>query len=261
MQNRGFSLVERGVFDPAHISEVAVYTAWLALCATFYGVIATRHKLGEIYRQHLCKVAQCNSLDTLTTLLLNAARQDYGLLLLGLVMPPYALRYVFFGTRWGSNSSFAMVNTLFTSLCPANILLPCPDIDPVNCQLSFPKVHMQQQVVAPAQCPWASARSPHLSNHSQQQQSQPQQCAGFMYNSSASDFPSDSTKLSRQHLQFPVLVPLWRIYVKERPLPIYLHTSFMTIASLLWPLLVLLACCKTTCYSQITTPCTLMLVQ
>ena len=176
-------------------------------------------------------------------------------------MPPYALRYVFFGTRWGSNSSFAMVNTVFISLCPANILLPCPASNPVNCQLSFPKIYMQQQAVAPAQCPRASARSLHPSNHSQQQHSQPQQCAGFMYNSSASDFLSNSTKLSRQHLQFPVLVPLWRIYVKERPLPIYLHTSFMTIASLLWPLQVLLICCMTTRCSHVTTPCTLLLVQ
>ena len=41
---------------------------------------------------------------------------------------------------------------------------------------------------------------------------------------------------SQKGLHFPVLVPLWQIYVREQPLPIYLHTSCMTVAALLWPL-------------------------
>ena len=166
-------------------------------------------------------------------------RRDYGLLLLGLIMPPYALRYVFFGTRWGSNSSFAMVNTLFTSLCPANILLPCPADDPVNCRLSFPKLQqqsIQQLFKAGFQCPFGTKQLSHGSNYSQVVNYQHNTVPSGLYNSTVSDVASDSHKLSRKHLQFPVLVPLWRIYVRERPLPIYLHTSFMTIASLLWPL-------------------------
>ena len=166
-------------------------------------------------------------------------RRDYGLLVLGLIMPPYALRYVFFGTRWGSNSSFAMVNTLFTSLCPANILLPCPADDPINCQLSFSKLQpsgIPQLSNAGTQCPFGSQQSLHANNYSQQLHQQHDLHLSLLYNSSASGIVSGSDKLSRQHLQFPVLVPLWRIYVREQPLPIYLHTSFMTIASLLWPL-------------------------
>lgn len=153
-------------------------------------------------------------------------------------MPPYALRYVFFGTRWGSNSSFAMVNTLFTSFCPANILLACPASDPGNCQLTFPKqkLSLHSPSLTPKQSPWGSAAQLHDSNYSYTLDDQRGPCSVLTHNSTALTSAKDSTKLSRQHLQFPVLVPLWRIYVKERPLPIYLHTSFMTIASLLWPL-------------------------
>ena len=44
----GFSLVERGLFDPAHTSEVAVYASWLTLCAVCYGLIARKHRLGAV---------------------------------------------------------------------------------------------------------------------------------------------------------------------------------------------------------------------
>lgn len=152
-------------------------------------------------------------------------------------MPPYALRYVFFGTRWGSNSSFAMVNALFTSFCPANILLPCPASDPTNCQLSFPKQQLRARAMGSAisQCPWQPTAASG-SNVSQTYAYQSSSGLDSLQNSTGTIPMLGSAKLSRKHLQFPVLVPLWRIYVKERPLPIFLHTSFMTVASLLWPL-------------------------
>lgn len=59
---------------------------------------------------------------------------------------------------------------------------------------------------------------------------------GVSLNSTASANALQQVQLSRQQLHFPVLVPLWRIYVQERPLPIFLHTTFMTVAALLWPL-------------------------
>lgn len=156
-------------------------------------------------------------------------------------MPPYALRYVFFGTRWGSNSSFAMVNALFTAFCPANILLPCPASDPTNCQLSFPKQQLRSQAMGSAisQCPWRETAAS-ASNFSQTYTYQSSSGSDTLQNSTGTIPMLGSAQLSRRHLQFPVLVPLWRIYVKERPLPIFLHTSFMTVASLLWPLQVCL---------------------
>ena len=215
----------------------------------------------------------------------SAGRQDWPLLLLGLVMPAYALRYVFFGTRWGSNSSFAMVNLLFTSLCPAKILLPCPDSNPVQCQLKYPKMNpfkpnanlyhssaytrnSSQSLTIPqlfdseqhfdsqhsegmtsyntepvhAGCP-ADQASSSRSDHSTSQQLLAQQ----MHQSQApvsivnhslqhSAQQRQHTKQDRDDLHFPVLVPLWHIYVREKPLPIFLHTLFMTVAALLWPL-------------------------
>ena len=183
-------------------------------------------------------------------------------------MPSYALRYVLFGTRWGSNSSFAMVNLMFTSLCPARILLPCPDSNPASCQLNHPKLH-QASTVLP------SADVSHPGNFSSlgyhftlgpEAPAIPDVNATFDCSctlasplQSAVHYPSlhqlnASTALQssttgndvavldvtqeqdRQNLQFPVLVPLWQIYVRERPAPIYLHTTFMTVAALLWPL-------------------------
>ena len=44
----GFSLVERGLFDPAHTSEVVVYASWVTLCAVCYGLIAHKHRLGAV---------------------------------------------------------------------------------------------------------------------------------------------------------------------------------------------------------------------
>ena len=185
-------------------------------------------------------------------------------------MPLYALRYVFFGTRWGSNSSFVMVNLLFTSFCPARNLLPCPDSDPVNCHLTFPKVH--HHLVNKTNSP-DHLRSSQLSDSSRSEATLPTNQYGDVHHTekpptwqtveqcpylnrpnasvaSAAMLNSSSAVGSVQHhlqdqgdLHFPVLVPLWQIYVRERPLPIYLHTAFMTIAALLWPLLV---CC--TCY-------------
>ena len=194
------------------------------------------------------------------------------LLMLGLIMPSYALRYVFFGTRWGSNSSFAMVNMLFTSLCPARILLPCPDSNPANCHLTYPKMFQQSADLAnssgPSTIPQPAANTrPHVqlstaeanlaynvARPSVWNKSQIwQQFSGcpFGHHSGVSITadaalnvfdsrgPAQHVTQDRANLHFPVLVPLWRIYVKERPLPIYLHTTFMTVAAILWPLQVL----------------------
>lgn len=187
-------------------------------------------------------------------------------------MPCYALRYVFFGTRWGSNSSFAMVNLLFTSLCPARILLPCPDSNPVNCQLGYPKLHLRAANLTPYS---AIPDKPKLSKNSSQHvlsvlstaysaqnatterlgldaamwaptvqcflphQSNASQGSDTHARPDAPGMAESTEQLGRRDqkgLQFPVLVPLWQIYVRERPLPIYLHTTCMTVAALLWPL-------------------------
>ena len=214
---------------------------------------------------------------------------DYGagfngwvLLTLGIVMPSYALRYVFFGTRWGANSSFAMVNTIFTSLCPARILLPCPDGDPVSCHLTYPKMYQQHENSASSSAHFRKAQQVEFRNPQIQQSTAEMnfsnntgslnlfsesdtwpQTSHCPYShqgvvSLASDTASNTTqvvghvqhaKQDRADLHFPVLVPLWQIYVRERPLPIYLHTIFMTVAALLWPLQVSLLppyfkCCK-----------------
>ena len=194
------------------------------------------------------------------------------LLMLGLIMPSYALRYVFFGTRWGSNSSFAMVDMLFTSLCPARILLPCPDSNPANCHLTYPKLYQHSVDLANSSAPSsitqpagrikprvqlstaetnlvysAATRSPLTKSQIRQQvsgcpfahQSGVSISSDATLNVSDSREPAQVITQDRADLHFPVLVPLWRIYVKERPLPIYLHTAFMTVAALLWPLQVL----------------------
>ena len=187
-------------------------------------------------------------------------------------MPAYALRYVFFGTRWGSNSSFALVNLTFTSFCPARVLLPCPDSDASQCQLGYPKVRRQEEA-ALATPPSAWVDRPHDNNFSTDSleylmrvarlaqlstvsdsntlappvQSdlqclslhkyggrQDSDTAGYAGNLTAPDGKGEEKH--RPDMQFPVLVPLWQIYVRERPLPIFLHTSFMTVAALLWPL-------------------------
>lgn len=192
--------------------------------------------------------------------------------MLGLIMSSYALRYVFFGTRWGSNSSFAMVNMLFTSLCPARILLPCPASNPANCHLTYAKLFHQSVDLnnssAPSTIPQPAGKThphaqlstaetnvtynaarPRVLNKSQIWQ-QVSGCpfarhngvsisADAEVNISDSREPAQDMTQDRADLHFPVLVPLWRIYVKERPLPIYLHTTFMTVAALLWPLQVL----------------------
>ena len=186
-------------------------------------------------------------------------------------MPTYALRYVLFGTRWGSNSSFAIVNLMFTSFCPARILLPCPDSNPVSCQLNYPKIRQ-----ASTGLPSYSADVSHpgnfsssgfqpvlsleasafLDQHATLHSSctlAPPNCStvhspSLYYQFNASIAVESSAeyddlqlcdvaeKQDRQDLHFPVLVPLWQIYVHERPAPIYLHTTFMTMAALLWPL-------------------------
>lgn len=194
------------------------------------------------------------------------------LLMLGLIMTSYALRYVFFGTRWGSNSSFAMVNMLFTSLCPARILLPCPDSNPANCHLTYPKLFQQSVDLANSSAPSsrlqpAGKTKPHVQLSTAEtnlasRAARPsvldkpqiwQQVSGCPFahqsgvsilsdaalNASDSRGPAQHITQDRADLHFPVLVPLWRIYVKERPLPIYLHTTFMAVAALLWPLQVL----------------------
>ena len=191
-------------------------------------------------------------------------------------MPAYALRYVFFGTRWGSNSSFAMVNLLFTSFCPARILLPCPDSDPVQCHLGYPKLYHSTEAAhnsswQPApfnkpdfdiqepgdftvlqsslfstyaeHCPVPPRNSsttgsqPAFRRASSMQPSAETQCIKAAVTAAQSSGQlRQRTEHKKDDLQFPVLVPLWRIYVRERPLPIFLHTSFMTVAALLWPL-------------------------
>ena len=188
-------------------------------------------------------------------------------------MPSYALRYVFFGTRWGSNSSFAMVNLMFTSFCPARILLPCPDSDPLNCRLNYSKTNMRSVgLPASSAVTGTSGTSASGSNRSQHAsiqdtayseqnatldslssaatwQSSLQCCSSVQVNTSQDGDTNTLTasmtvagaadQQERQDLKdlhFPVLVPLWQIYVRERPLPIFLHTTFMTVSALLWPL-------------------------
>ena len=197
------------------------------------------------------------------------------MLMLGVLMPSYALRYVFFGTRWGSNSSFAMVDLISTSLCPARILLPCPDSDPLNCQLNYPKMHPRAADLTPFSAipdvPEMSVSSNNSSQHAPPivataysaqnvtierlglkafSWAPPVQC--FLPHQSNSSQGMDmhtradaltvavtteqQGRRNQKGLHFPVLVPLWQIYVRERPLPIYLHTTCMTVAALLWPL-------------------------
>ena len=168
-----------------------------------------------------------------------------------------------------------MVNLLFTSLCPARILLPCPDSNSVNCQLDYPKLHLRAADLTPYS---AILDKPELSNNSSFSSQHvpsvlrtaysarnatteilgvdaalwaPTVQGVFPHQSNTS--PSSDThtgpgalgmaesteqlgKRDQKGLQFPVLVPLWQIYVRERPLPIYLHTTCMTVAALLWPL-------------------------
>lgn len=200
--------------------------------------------------------------------------------MLGILMPSYALRYVFFGTRWGSNSSFAMVNLMFTSFCPARILLPCPDSNHLNCQLNYSKMkfrpvglsaqsavpdipesrgsgsnnsqhvfsimelaYSQQNATresfspAPALYPAQQCRSPVQLHASQHSDIHPVTASKIVAGTAA--VPTTAEQPEKQDLgklHFPVLVPLWQIYVRERPLPIFLHTTFMTVSALLWPL-------------------------
>ena len=195
--------------------------------------------------------------------------------MLGVLMPSYALRYVFFGTRWGSNSSFAMVNLISTSLCPARILLPCPDSDPLNCQLNYPKMYPRAADLTPflavPDLPEMSVSSSNSSQHTSYSMTTapsaqivaterlgleaaswapPVQC--FLPHQSSTSPGLDAHtradalsvaetreqqgRSNQKGLHFPVLVPLWQIYVRERPLPIYLHTTLMTVAALIWPL-------------------------
>lgn len=207
--------------------------------------------------------------------------------MLGVLMPSYALRYVFFGTRWGSNSSFAMVNLTFTPLCPARILLPCPDSDPLNCRLNYPKMSPRAADLTPfsaipnlpeisvsssnssqhtcssmtagpsaqnvatkrlgleaASCtPPLQCVLPHQSNTSQGLDTHARANAPVIFETT-----EQQGRSTQQGLHFPVLVPLWQIYVRERPLPIYLHTTFMTVAALLWPLQVCTLDCVSGCW-------------
>lgn len=192
-------------------------------------------------------------------------------------MPSYALRYVFFGTRWGSNSSFAMVNLVFTSLCPARILLPCPDSDPMNCQLNYPKMHPRAADLTPfpaiPDIPEMGMSSNTSSQHATSSRTTaysgqdlttarlgpeaalwapPVQCCLILQSNTSQGMdkhtradavtvgvaanPEQQGSRDQKGLHFPVLVPLWQIYVRERPLPIFLHTTCMTVAALLWPL-------------------------
>ena len=197
-------------------------------------------------------------------------------MLLGILMPSYALRYVFFGTRWGSNSSFAMVNLMFTSFCPARILLPCPDSDPLNCRLNYSKMDMRPSgLPGSSDVPDISESRASGSNSSQHASSilmdtayseqkantigslspaavwqTPLECRSSVQVNTSQDEDTHSVTGSTaaagaseqqagqdaEDLHFPVLVPLWQIYVRERPLPIFLHTTFMTVSALLWPL-------------------------
>ena len=190
-------------------------------------------------------------------------------------MPLYALRYVLFGTRWGSNSSFAMVNLMFTSFCPARILLPCPDSNPLHCQLNYPKMYPRSaELTSPSAVPDMSESS--VSNNKSLQhvsftmgttysvlnttaerlspgaavRATPMQCPSPHQSSNSQgvlvleradalavvDATEQQNRRDQERFHFPVLVPLWQIYVRERPLPIYLHTTFMSVAALLWPL-------------------------
>ncbi len=279
----GQAIIDRGLFDPAHVNEAAVFAAWACMVATVYLAIMYKHKPGK----HCASVTNLHAEKCLigswpllmikhSTCLwwanatcnapFHAGSKGWLLLTLGLIMPSYALRYVFFGTRWGSNSSFAMVNLLFTSFCPARILLPCPDSNPVSCHLTYPKMYhhsvdlslssgrrrvSQLTEQKPLQMQWPAAETNHSRNnggsslHNESPFGQQTTQCPYSLQSNSTDVPgtthtypnqSASAQQERGDLHFPVLVPLWQIYVRERPLPIFLHTAFMTIAALLWPL-------------------------
>ena len=238
--------------------------------------------------RYLCPphLALCTSPSLVMSLPI-AGPTQWVLLMLGVLMPSYALRYVFFGTRWGSNSSFAMVNLLFTSLCPARILLPCPDSNPLNCQLNYPKMHPRAadampfsathdipkmnmsstdssqhasiiataysahnattdrlglDQVAALRPPSGQCLLPHQSNASQSLDTHARADA-----LTVGGVTAQQGRVDQKGLHFPVLVPLWQIYVRERPLPIYLHTSCMAVAALLWPLQVCTSDCASGC--------------
>ncbi|KAL3138517.1 hypothetical protein ABBQ32_006301 [Trebouxia sp. C0010 RCD-2024] len=166
-----------------------------------------------------------------------------------------------------------MVNLMFTSFCPARILLPCPDSDPLNCRLNYSKTNMRSVgLPASSAVTGTSGTSASGSNRSQHAsiqdtayseqnatldslssaatwQSSLQCCSSVQVNTSQDGDTNTLTasmtvagaadQQERQDLKdlhFPVLVPLWQIYVRERPLPIFLHTTFMTVSALLWPL-------------------------
>ena len=142
----GAAIIERGLFDPAKVDEATVYAAWACAVATLYLLIYAKYGSGMSCAvlsmrcsivHHLPVEMSLNRALHKVSVLLTAGGRAWLLLTLGLVMPSYSLRYVFFGTRWGSNSSFAMVNLFFTSLCPAKMLLPCPDSDPLQLQFAI----------------------------------------------------------------------------------------------------------------------------
>lgn len=49
LEKLGFSLVERGLFNPAQTNEAIVYLTWVVLYAISYGFIASKHKLGNTF--------------------------------------------------------------------------------------------------------------------------------------------------------------------------------------------------------------------
>ena len=44
----GSSIIERGIFDPAHVNEAAIFAAWAGIVATVYLTIGVKHKPGTV---------------------------------------------------------------------------------------------------------------------------------------------------------------------------------------------------------------------
>ena len=42
----GAKIIERGIFDPAHVNEAAIFAAWAGMVATVYVTLSVKHKPG-----------------------------------------------------------------------------------------------------------------------------------------------------------------------------------------------------------------------
>lgn len=49
----GASVIERGIFDPRHTNEAAVFAAWACIVALIYWKLATKHQSGTQFKVRL----------------------------------------------------------------------------------------------------------------------------------------------------------------------------------------------------------------